>query len=255
MLKNNEEIILRTLNPQDKVLDIGGWDKPFNRANFVLDIHPFRTRGFHGSQGGDKEFFNKKTWIIHDVSSKNKLPFKNNQFDFVICSHILEDIRDPLWLCSEIKRVSKAGYIEVPSMKDELTKGVMNKNYAGYYHHRWLIKIQKNKIVFRFKPHFIHHDKRFHFPKKFLKRINKEERASFLFWNKELQAEEKIQISRDKIEEFIYDYIKKEYPRKYFYIYLDIISKLKKVLTRLKKIILPEKYYHKCMDVKEFISN
>ena len=142
MLKENEIKILKNLKPIDKVLDIGGWDKPFNRANYVLDIHPFETRGFHGSQGGNKEFFNKKKWIIHDVNSKYRLPFRDNQFDFVICSHILEDIRDPIWLCSEIMRIGKAGYIEVPSLKVELTKGVMDRSYAGYYHHRWLVEIK-----------------------------------------------------------------------------------------------------------------
>jgi hypothetical protein len=32
----------------------------------------------------------------------------------VICSHTLEDIRDPLWVCSEMIRIGKAGYIELP---------------------------------------------------------------------------------------------------------------------------------------------
>lgn len=83
MIKENEEKILKDLKDTDNVLDIGGWDKPFNRANYVLDIHPFKTRGFHGNQGGSKEFFRKKTWIIHDVNSKDRLPFKDNQFGYV----------------------------------------------------------------------------------------------------------------------------------------------------------------------------
>src|SRR3989344_1435762 len=96
MMKENNERILRTLSEKDLVLDIGGWAYPFNRANYVIDIHPYETRGFFGSQGGNKESFNKKTWIIHDISSKKKLPFKDKQFDFVICSQVLEDIRDPI---------------------------------------------------------------------------------------------------------------------------------------------------------------
>lgn len=254
MLKENEEKILKELKPHEIVLDIGGWDKPFNRANYVLDIHPFKTKGFHGSQGGSKEFFNKKTWIIHDVNSKDRLPFGDNQFDFVICSHILEDIRDPIWLCSEIMRIGKAGYIEVPSMKVELTKGVMDKSYAGYYHHRWLVEIKNNKIIFRFKPHFIHNNKRFHFPKRFLNRLAEKDKVNFLFWNKKFQAEERIQISRDKFEEFIYSYIKREYSRKYLYFFLDVVTMLNKKLTPLKKIIFPNRYYHKYMEVEEFAS-
>ena len=29
------------------VLDIGGWAHPFNRANYVMDLAPYVTRGFH----------------------------------------------------------------------------------------------------------------------------------------------------------------------------------------------------------------
>lgn len=254
MLKENEEKILKELKSHDIVLDIGGWDKPFNRANYVLDIHPLKTRGFHGSQGGSKEFFNKKTWIVQDVNSKDRLPFRDNQFDFVICSHILEDIRDPIWLCSEIMRIGKAGYIEVPSMKVELTKGVMDESYAGYYHHRWLAEIKSNKVIFRFKPHFIHNNKRFHFPKRFLNRLTEKDKVNFLFWNKKFQAEERIQISRDKFEEFIYSYIKREYSKKYFYFFLDRITALNAKFIQLKKIFLPKGYYHKYMEVEEFVS-
>jgi hypothetical protein len=254
MLKKNEKKVLNGLEPKDLVLDICGWDKPFNRANYILDIHQFETRGFHGHQGGNKEFFNKKTWIIHDVNSKKRLPFKDNEFDFIICSQILEDIRDPIWLCSEINRIGKAGYIEVPSMKVELTKGVADKKYAGYYHHRWLIEIRDNNMIFRFKPHFIHNNKKFHFPKRFLNILTEKNKVEFIFWEKEFHSEERIQISRDKSEDFIYNYVKIQYPRRYFYFFLDVITKLNKTLNRIRKIIFVNKYYHKYMDTKEFVS-
>jgi predicted SAM-dependent methyltransferase len=254
MLKENEIKILKNLKENDRVLDIGGWDKPFNRANVILDVHSYETRGFHGSQGGDEEYFNKRTWIIHDVSSRKKLPFTDNYFDFVICSHILEDIRDPIWLCSEILRISKAGYIEVPSMKVELGKGIMNKNYAGYYHHRWLVEIKDKKIIFRFKPHFIHNDKRFHFSNSFVKRLKDNQKVDFLFWNKKFEFEERVQISRDKSEEFIYNFIKINNPNKIKYFLLDLKEKTKIIKNSIKKKFFPEGYYHKYMDTEEIIS-
>lgn len=151
-------------------------------------------------------------------------------------------------------RIGKAGYIEIPSMKVELTRGVMDESYAGYYHHRWLVEIKKDKIIFRFKPHFIHNNKRFHFPRKFLNRLTEKDKVNFLFWNKKFQAEERIQISRDKLEEFIYNYIKREYSRKYFYFFLERITILNKKLIQLKKRLIPKNYYHKYMDTTEFIS-
>ena len=47
---------------------------------------------------------------------EDTFPFKNEEFDYVICSHVLEHIptaQIPLFV-SELNRVAKNGYIEVP---------------------------------------------------------------------------------------------------------------------------------------------
>ena len=41
-------------------------------------------------------------------------PFPDKHFDFLICSHVLEHLEDPVRACSEFSRIAKAGYIEVP---------------------------------------------------------------------------------------------------------------------------------------------
>ncbi len=246
---------MRVLKKKDLVLDIGGWAMPFNRANFVVDIHPYETRGILGHQGGEKEFFNKKSWLMHDISSKIRLPFKNKQFDFVICSHTLEDIRDPIFLCSEMTRIGKKGYIEVPSQLLELTRGIANNSYCGYYHHRWLIEIENNSINFRFKPHLIHNKWKFHFPHRFLNKLNSEKRVAYLFWDNDFKYAEIIQISRDKVEEYLYNLIRKEkiYP-KIFYKLDDILIKILDIFSKIKIKINPHAYYHKYMNTKEVIS-
>ncbi len=254
MIKNNEEKILALLDENDLVLDIGGWDKPFNRANYVLDIQPYETRGFHNSQGGKKEYFNKKTWIIQDISSRKKLPFKDKQFDFVVCSHVLEDIRDPLWVCAEMNRISKKGYIEIPSIYSELTRGYDNKNYAGYYHHRWLGEIKNNQILFRFKPHFIHNDKRYHFPKRYLKNLTEEEINSFLFWEDNFDFKEIIQISRDKQKRYLNQLIIGKGHRKNITFLLNFIGRIKINFSKIKKKFVKNAYCPEYMDVEEFHS-
>lgn len=146
--------VLAKIKPKDLVLDIGGWAEVFNRANYVLDFQPYETR----RKKPGKEYFSKKTWVIHDINIL-PWPFHEKQFDFVICSHVLEDIRDPIAVAKEIQRVGKAGYIEVPSREYESTAGVdpfpTGDKFTGLSHHRWLIEKNGNGLLFTFKRPYI----------------------------------------------------------------------------------------------------
>jgi hypothetical protein len=159
MLEENVQKVLASLRPDDLVLDVGGWACPFNRAQWVIDAEPFETRGFYATfggprtQGGEKEWFSKDTWVQRDICDRTPWPFDDKQFDFVVCSNTLEDIRDPLWVCSEIVRVGKRGYIEVPSREWESCVGVERPGQAGLSHHRWLVEISGAKIRFMQKYH------------------------------------------------------------------------------------------------------
>src|SRR4051794_2049878 len=117
MLATNVEMVLDRLSESAKVLDVGGWYTPFNRANHVVDLMPYETRGV--GQGTERERFTSETWTQLDVC-QDPLPFEDDSIDFVVCSQTLEDIRDPLFLCSELNRVAKAGYLETPSTLAEL---------------------------------------------------------------------------------------------------------------------------------------
>ena len=48
-----------------------------------------------------------------------KLPFKDNEFDFVIASHVMEHVVDIEFFIKELERVSKKGYIELPTMLED----------------------------------------------------------------------------------------------------------------------------------------
>ncbi len=81
MYEPNVQELLRRLKPADLVLDVGGWACPFNRAQWVLDAQPYETRGFYAtfggaaSQGGEKEWFSKATWVVRDICDKAPNPF------------------------------------------------------------------------------------------------------------------------------------------------------------------------------------
>ncbi|HVT18474.1 MAG TPA: hypothetical protein VHQ90_20140 [Thermoanaerobaculia bacterium] len=184
MYQESADLILGMLRPQDVVLDIGGWARPFNRANYVIDQEPYETRGHYElpAQGGEREFFTRETWIQRDICAREPYPFGPKEIDFVICSHTLEDVRDPLWVCSEAARIAKAGYLEVPSRIAESSRGV-EPGQVGWSHHRWLIEIEGSHLSFLMKYHKIHSHWRLSLPERFLRRLADERQRQWLFWN------------------------------------------------------------------------
>src|SRR5712691_3735003 len=82
-----------------RVLDVGGWYQPFNLATHVVDLCPYETRRTHDCiDPQDAERFSAATWVVHDVCA-SPWPFPDKHFDFVLCSNLLEDVRDPIFVC------------------------------------------------------------------------------------------------------------------------------------------------------------
>lgn len=195
MLLKNSDLIMQNLRANDVVLDIGGWAHPFNRANYVMDAEPYETRGYYNQTfarlnpipplGGTQEFFTRDTWIQRDICKKDPYPFQDKEIDFVICSHTLEDIRDPLWVCFEMTRIAKAGYVELPSRVWETCRG-LEPSIAGLSHHRWLTEIKGNTITFIQKFHRIH-QWRYSLPKSTLASLSAESSVQWLFWSDSFQ--------------------------------------------------------------------
>jgi hypothetical protein len=158
---NNARRLQDTIPENAKVIDVGGGASPFPRADYVIDASPYEKLG-GGSDGNiHKQLdlaprYSAQTWIQTDLCDHRPWPIADKAFDFAICSHLLEDIRDPIWVCSELRRIAKAGYIEVPSRVVEQSKGVENPRHAGFYHHRWLITLHNGRLEFRHKPHVLH---------------------------------------------------------------------------------------------------
>jgi hypothetical protein len=192
----NVEQLLTELRPGDLVLDVGGWACPFNRAQWVIDAEPYGTRGYYASFGGprsqgpDEEWFTKNTWVQRDICDRAPWPFPDKCFDVAVCSHTLEDVRDPIWVCSELLRVAKRGYIEVPSRDFESALGAERRGQAGLSHHRWLIDIEGARIRFLPKYHMIHADWRFHLPVSHLRRLSPESTVQWLWWEGKFEFEE-----------------------------------------------------------------
>ncbi len=219
MLAQNVDLLLMRLKPDDLVLDVGGWACPFNRAQWILDAQPYGTRGFYRtfggmpSQGGSREWFSERTWVQRDICEKAPWPFDDKQFDVVICSHTLEDLRDPLYVCSEMIRVGKSGYVEVPSRAFESCLGVERSGQAGLAHHRWLIEIDGNSVTFLQKLHMIHADWRFALPPRYRRRLTPSSSVQWLWWQGSFEFAEREVHGLRAQEAELANYAQSTFPR------------------------------------------
>lgn len=134
-MRANPDAVIKFL--KHPILDVGGGKCPFPFADVIFDL-----------KDGD---------IIGDACEP--WPFDNDSFGSIVCSHLLEDVRDPLFVCKEMQRVASRGYIETPAHKQELSTGhdeeiFIGKSLShgrGYPHHRWIVQLQDNTLIFTFK--------------------------------------------------------------------------------------------------------
>jgi SAM-dependent methyltransferase len=69
-----------------------------------------------------------------------QLPFRDGDFDFSYCRHVLEHVEQPAVAIAELERISRAGYIETPSYWNEIAFG---KRY-----HRWMVLLLDGVLHF-----------------------------------------------------------------------------------------------------------
>ncbi len=177
-----------------RVLDVGGWAAPLARADVVLDLMPYESRGLYGAPvDRERERVTAATWVQHDICAREPFPFDDDSFDLVVCSHTLEDVRDPVWVCSELARIGRAGYVEVPSRLEEQSWGV-NGDFVGWSHHHWLIDVVDGGLEFVFKPHAMHarRDHGWTFSAVFAAQLSDTERVTSLWWEHSLPAGERL---------------------------------------------------------------
>lgn len=199
ILKANEERLLRELPDDAVVLDVGGWAEPFWRADWVLDLMPYETRGLYGEgPDPDRERFSADTWVVRDVCDRDPWPFEDDRFDFAICSQTLEDLRDPVGVCRELQRVARAGYVEVPTRLAEQSAGVEG-DWPGWSHHHWICDLEDGGIAFTFKHHVVHRPGN-HLPREVGEALPVEQRVQGFFWEGSFPYRERILFDPQALE-------------------------------------------------------
>jgi ubiquinone/menaquinone biosynthesis C-methylase UbiE len=104
--RSSKKFIDKLLNDNTnwKILDIGCGYTAHKNANVVCDIQDL------------SDFYKDKKFIR---LNGDILPFKDNEFDFVVASHVIEHVKDVVFFIKELERVSSKGYIELPTILED----------------------------------------------------------------------------------------------------------------------------------------
>jgi len=125
-------------NSHLKILDLGCSD-----VNYWPEANNFADIDDH------KEFFTKKNLPYTQITPNAKLPFKDKEFDYVILSHVMEHVPNLLEFKSEIERISKAGYIELPTkLNDNIVFGCDEETLG----HKWWFEFDDDKKKLLYTP-------------------------------------------------------------------------------------------------------
>jgi len=123
-------------NSNWNILDIGCGYTANKYANTVADVQDL------------SNFYKNKKFIR--ITNK-RLPFRDNEFDFVITSHVIEHVEDFQFFIREIERISKQGYIELPTRLGDNIVFENLKDHIWWFKYddelNSLIVSKKNKIL------------------------------------------------------------------------------------------------------------
>ena len=127
-----------------KILDIGCGYSANNYATTICDVQDL------------SNFYKNKNFVI---LKNNDLPFDDNQFDFVISSHVMEHVKDLKYFIKEIERVSKRGYIELPTKLED------NLVFENKKEHLWQMDFDdvNHKLLISKKIQFLYRCKSFNY--------------------------------------------------------------------------------------------
>lgn len=134
-------------------IDVGAtarfWSYP--ECKTVVDSYPVPEN--------DVLYFNVNIENINDWSSVFEYVEKNGKFDYSICSHTMEDVFNPIELATILQKISKRGYIAIPSKFNEFTK-LFSNEYRGDAHHKQFFDIVDDTLMVFPKFNWIETDNR-----------------------------------------------------------------------------------------------
>ncbi len=121
-----------SITKRDRILEVGSGHNPNYKSNVLAE--KFIDSNYHRS--GDVMIYPHQRLV--NVPGES-LPFKDKEFDYIICCQALEHADDPAQFIREQCRVAHRGYMEVPSL--------IGESLFPKESHRWVILEIDNKLI------------------------------------------------------------------------------------------------------------
>jgi len=104
-----------------------------------------------GSGGGRRPAFGYDMYTDIDMPADPPSPFvrcpmedmsafKDHEFDFARCHHVIEHVNDPNKACAELIRIAKAGILSFPPPQAEIMFGRKD--------HQWFVFVDHGRLLF-----------------------------------------------------------------------------------------------------------
>lgn len=133
-----------------KIIDIGGATSfADGYLDAIVDAQVPAARSEQYFTGNINE---PEVWQwVHQVAAKQ------GKWDYAICTHTLEDIINPGFVCKQIEQIAHAGLIIEPSKYRELSR--FSGQFRGFLHHRWIFDVIDGVLTAFPKINYIEHEK------------------------------------------------------------------------------------------------
>jgi hypothetical protein len=149
ILTDREIIKLLDIRPTDRILDIGG--SMTQHQSIYIDTLVDIIRPEEAPYNPSKLL--ARRFVKVDIT-REKLPFKDKEYDIVLCTHVLEDLPTPFPIIEEMSRVAERGLIVTPSMGEDMKfKHIDYTDWLtgavrmpGEAHHKWFF-INKDGVL------------------------------------------------------------------------------------------------------------
>lgn len=104
---------IKSIKSTDRVLEVGPGATPHPRSDIFLELRYEDVKERIAQSGNIGLLETSKEVVYYDGG---RFPFEDREFDYVICSHVLEHVRDADKFLKELQRIALKGYLEFPTV-------------------------------------------------------------------------------------------------------------------------------------------